>query len=242
MNYSCSPSIKRMIRFRFACYFRILILVTVFSQSGAPAMAASLHEAAAKGDIDAVRKLVAEGEYINFRDEGGLTALHWAAIKGHSNVVEFLIDSGANIKSKDNFGTTLLHMAVFGGEEIVKLLLDEGISVNEKNDDGISALHLAALEGGQTVAKLLVTWGGDVNAASIKNQITPLYWAAKRGHLALVELLIANGAEVNARTKRGKTPLKAAIIRVTGSWLNYFSSMGAGSRVEKWGKPMGRPE
>jgi ankyrin repeat protein len=40
-----------------------------------------------------------------------------------------------------------------------------------------------------------------------------LYWAAKRGHLALVELLIANGAEVNARTKRGKTPLKAAIMK-----------------------------
>jgi len=38
-----------------------------------------------------------------------------------------------------------------------------------------------------------------------------LYWAAKGGHLPIVELLISKGANVNSRTKRGKTPLRAAI-------------------------------
>jgi ankyrin repeat protein len=104
-------------------------------------------------------------------------------------------------------------MAVFGGEKIVKLLLDQGIRVDERNDDGISALHLTALEGNQAIAELLVAKGSDVDAQSTKNHLTPLYWAAKGGHLAIVELLISKGANVNSRTKRGKTPLKVAIIK-----------------------------
>ncbi len=195
----------------------VFLLCGIFSFALAPNVntvaAAPLHDAAAEGDIDAVRNHIAGGEYVNFRDKEGLTALHWAVVKGQYKVAEFLIDNGADINATDNFGTTLLHMAVFGGEKIVKLLVDKGIRVDARNDDGISALHLAALEGNQVIAKLLVAKGSDVNAKTIRNNLTPLYWAAKRGHLTIVELLISNGADVNSWTKRGKTPLKVAIIK-----------------------------
>ncbi len=195
----------------------VFLLCGIFSFALTPNIntvaAAPLHDAAAEGDIDAVRNHIAGGEYVNFRDKEGLTALHWAVVKGQYKVAEFLIDNGADINATDNFGTTLLHMAVFGGEKIVKLLVDKGIRVDARNDDGISALHLAALEGNQVIAKLLVAKGSDVNAKTIRNNLTPLYWAAKRGHLTIVELLISNGADVNSWTKRGKTPLKVAIIK-----------------------------
>ena len=195
----------------------IFLLCSIFSFALTPNVntvaAAPLHDAAAKGDIDAVRNHIAGGEYVNFRDKEGLTALHWAVVKGQHNVAEFLIDNGADINATDNFGTTLLHMAIFGGEKIVKLLVDKGIRVDAKNDDGITALHLAALEGNPAMAELLVAKGSDVNAKTRRNNLTPLYWAAKRGHLTIVELLISNGADVNSWTKRGKTPLKVAIIK-----------------------------
>ena len=93
-----------MILSRLVRYFGIWVLATALSL--ASVMAAPLHDSAASGDIDAVRNHLAGGEYINFRDEEGLTALHWAVVKGQYDVAEFLFDNGADINAKDNFGTT----------------------------------------------------------------------------------------------------------------------------------------
>ena len=81
-----------MILSRLVRYFGIWVLATALSL--ASVMAAPLHDSAARGDIDAVRNHLAGGEYINYRDEEGLTALHWAVVRGNTTLWNFSLITG----------------------------------------------------------------------------------------------------------------------------------------------------
>jgi ankyrin repeat protein len=76
-----------------------------------------LHDAAATGDIGAVKQLLEEGADVNAKVAGGWTLLDWAVRKDHTDVVAILKAHGA---------TSLHEAAENGGIQAVKLLLDEG--------------------------------------------------------------------------------------------------------------------
>ncbi len=57
-----------------------------------------MHEAAKRGDLDAVRLLLEHGADPNAREPGdNTTPLHWAAAHGHVDVVRALLDAGADV-------------------------------------------------------------------------------------------------------------------------------------------------
>lgn len=60
----------------------------------------SIHEAARKGDLAAVKKLVEQGADINETDKDGNTPLHVAAAKGYMEIVRFLTEYEAKLKTK----------------------------------------------------------------------------------------------------------------------------------------------
>ena len=56
-----------------------------------------LREAAALGDAEEVRRLLAAGADVNSRNEiDGWTCLHWACKRSHAPVVALLLDAGAD--------------------------------------------------------------------------------------------------------------------------------------------------
>ena len=59
-----------------------------------------LHDAAAEGDLDAVKALIGAGAAINEQDELGRTAAHYAIYSSRDVLLE-LLASGANIGLKD---------------------------------------------------------------------------------------------------------------------------------------------
>ena len=103
----------------------------------------SIHDAAAAGDIEAVKQHLAAGTDVNAKADGGVTPLIWAASNGHKEVIELLIANGADRNAKDLNGRTPLHYATFGYNETVELLLANGADVNAKNDDGVTPLDTA---------------------------------------------------------------------------------------------------
>jgi len=94
----------------------------------------SIHEAAGKGNIEAVKQNLAIGADVNKKDQSGATSLHNAVSWGHMSTVRFLIDNGANVNAVNGHGETPLHAAAFSGrKEILDLLMSNGANINAKN-------------------------------------------------------------------------------------------------------------
>ncbi len=89
----------------------------------------SIHEAAEKGDLEAIKKHIAAASNINAKDDDdGETPLHRAITRRQTEAVKLLIDKGCDInigRTKD--GDTPLDMAENRGlTEIAKLLREKG--------------------------------------------------------------------------------------------------------------------
>ena len=92
----------------------------------------SIHDAAAAGDIDAVKQHIAAGADVNENVLG--TPLHWAAYDGHKEIVELLITAGADLNAKDGGGDTPLDEAIKRKRhpEIADLLRKHGGKTGEE--------------------------------------------------------------------------------------------------------------
>ena len=73
----------------------------------------NLNTAAREGNLNAVKKLVANGANINAADNDGWTQLYCAARNGHLNVVKYLVSQGANINARDIYSMLWLFLYIF---------------------------------------------------------------------------------------------------------------------------------
>jgi hypothetical protein len=75
----------------------------------------SIYEAAAKGNIEAVKQHLAAGTDVDAKDTSdslGMTPLHWTALTGRREIVELLIANGADVNAKNDGGETPLDWAI----------------------------------------------------------------------------------------------------------------------------------
>ena len=169
----------------------------------------SIHDAAFKGNIKAVKKHLAAGTDVNAKDDEGMTPLHWAAPEGHKEIAELLIAKGANVNAKsDDEGMTHLHFAAYvGRREIAELLIAAGADVNATDKHVMTPLHKVAVVGHKEIAELLIAKGGDVNAKDVDGE-TPLDLAEGVGGAAL-----GNKKEITdlLRKHGGKTGVELSI-------------------------------
>jgi len=83
----------------------------------------ALREAAQRGNLNKVRRLLAAGANVNSTGEDGLTPLHQSARAGHERVSRMLVDAGANVRATDNGGKTPIDWAKeFGHRAVLDLL------------------------------------------------------------------------------------------------------------------------
>ncbi len=128
----------------------------------------SIHMAAEKGNIEAVKQHLNAGTDVNAKDENsdfiGWTPLHWAAGEGHEGqkeIVELLIAKGADVNAKTPDGLTALFAAILGADkEIIELLIAKGADVNVRGFLGMTPLNMADDEGEKEIADLLRKHGG----------------------------------------------------------------------------------
>ncbi len=101
-------------------------------------------KAAKKGDVTAVRALLARGVDVDTKDVYNQTALMWAASSGHTEVVRLLMENGAWLNYSDTDGNTaLIHAAKDERVESVRLLIDKGADQLKKNRENRTAWYLA---------------------------------------------------------------------------------------------------
>jgi ankyrin repeat protein len=190
----------------------LLALVPVGTASAAGG-AASLVEAAKRGDVAAVREfLKKEPTSVNVAEGDGTTALHWAADRNDAATTELLIRAGANVKAANRYGVTAMYSAaVNGNAAIIEQLLKAGADVNTALPEGETTLMTAARTGNVDAVKTLLTCGAYVNAKEGWKQQTALMWAAHEGNTAAAKLLLEAGANVQDRSLFGWTPLLFAV-------------------------------
>ena len=109
-----------------------------------------------------------------------------------------------------NLEKEILKAAKSGNASRVKEILDQDASlVSAIDSDGSTPLHCATWKGHLEVAKLLLTYGANVNAKNSNEHwgTTPLHAAAHANQRAIAELLIAHGADIHATNINDRTPL-----------------------------------
>ncbi len=118
----------------------------------------SIFEAAISGQLDDVKRCLAEGTAINSRDSNGDTPLMLAAVRGQLKVLRYLIQAGANLNLVNWVGHSALGLAIYSSTEesikeaMVLALLHSGANpsiekaiISKSAVFGTSNAHIAAL-------------------------------------------------------------------------------------------------
>lgn len=158
---------------------------------------APVADAARRGDLEEVRRLLREGADANAPLGDGMTALHWAAQRGDQEIGATLLHAGASTSAGTRIGRyTPLHLASRGARRaMVALLLDAGANPSARTtNSGATPLHLAAASGDPEVVAALANAGADVDARESAWGQTPLIFAAAAGRTAAVRVLLESGA------------------------------------------------
>jgi ankyrin repeat protein len=203
-----------------------------------------LLQAVAKGDIGAVRVLLANGADLNAKDDRGDTPLIVAAGNHNIAAVKLLLEKGADISARNNYEeTALIEAARSMDPELLRVLLDGGPDIKDKNAALFEAAESAPVvlqmadapatlngHNEQTPAvvpeapwvtnvRLLLDSGADIETRDEEGE-TPLMRAASFGQTETFELLLERGAKINVRDKRGMTPLIAAACACALATMN----------------------
>ncbi|MBQ3218622.1 MAG: ankyrin repeat domain-containing protein [Akkermansia sp.] len=201
----------------------------------------SVHEAAAAGDMNALRAAAVDKLTLNMADEQGRTPLDIAAASGHVEAVRHLIACGAtateqtlrlaaNAASKQvvqsalhmrNLELQLCEAVASRNVPEVRRLLAQGVSSNAlTHDHQQSVLMQAAGTGRIWMLRILLENGADPNYVNAQTK-SVLHVAAATGTAEIVRRLLAAGADPLVQGSNGATPLHDAV------WMRNVATVQA---------------
>lgn len=192
-----------------------------------------LHAAAASGDGESTRRLIASGANVNVRDGYARTPLHVATFAKQRDIITLLVKAGADINAqeRDRYdGVTIA--AVADDLETLRVLLK--LNANAKaitsRYDG-TALIAAAHLGHDEVVKTLIAAGAPLD------HVNNLGWTALiesivlgnggKRHVETLRALVAAGANVNLGDRNRVSPLQLARGRGYREMVEILEKAGA---------------
>ena len=140
---------------------KIILSLMLMSQG---LIAAPIHDAARRGNLDEVERILNQNSSSGDLDENDVNAvdcyegtpLHVAIRGGNEKVVEMLIRHGANVNATNNYGLTPLYIAsVKDNENVVRMLLEDPLCDHTITDDnGRTPEYVARLKGHTEIADM----------------------------------------------------------------------------------------
>lgn len=204
----------------------------------------SIHDAAAQGDLDAVKTILEQDPgQVNQDDQYEWRPIFHAGLRRHYDVVKYLIDCGADLAAHDGY---VIHYAgqVRDNKEIISLLVEYGgLDAHTKPASEIARQFIYAvfLANVARVSALLRD-----NSALVQERYargdTALHHAARNGDLEIVKQLVSKGADVNVIADQGHFPLYCAAGHGHVETTRYLVENGAdlqtrlsdGKTVTEW--------
>ena len=174
---------------------RIVYLVLLLAACGpvppeSTDSAPPLLEAASRGDLDSLNRLLSGGNPPDLRDACRWTPLMKAAIQGHREVVERLLAAGAEVDAQDSGGYTALMLAASNNHiPVVEVILAHGARIDhQEQTKGWTALIWAANRGHRGTLAVLLAQGADPSIRDFGGR-NAADWAAEQNHPDLAALL-----------------------------------------------------
>lgn len=187
-------------------------------------------DAAARDDIDALRRVLREGAQINARSSEGETALIRAARESRFITVQCLTENNASLDLQDRHGrTALFYASQHAHVAMVSLLIGAGADITLDDKDGVKPLDIALRNGApalvalfeQPLKNLLARIPSADTGARLQYRRAPacppdphgdtmLTWAAREGQENVIRAMVQSGADVRLRNRAGQTPREVA--------------------------------
>jgi ankyrin repeat protein len=166
----------------------------------------ALIEAIRKGDVEAVKSIVATDPTAITSPEEPASPVLTALYHGHLEIADFLAS---------RIQLDVFEAAASGRADRLSELIAADPGLIRQSTDGWTPLHLAAFFGRTDAARRLMEAGADLKAVSANSTAnTPLHAAlAGRGDEELVLRMLKAGADAGVATGEGYTPLHVAASR-----------------------------
>jgi ankyrin repeat protein len=189
-------------------------LLPAAARSGEPD---ALVDAAARGDLAAVRALLGQQSDVNSAQVDGTTALHASVHADRLDIADLLLRAGAKAAAADRYGVTPMYLASLNGNaDMIRRLLDAGVDPNAVDPGGETALMTAARTGAPAPLRVLLERGAAVDAREPEFGQTALMIAVREDQPEAIDILLEAGASVNAQTRKGPTPAFVPPCKGTG--------------------------
>ena len=182
-------------------------------QQSPPAQA--MLQAAGRGNVTALRQLLAAGASVDPVDEARRTPLLLAVAGDHLEAAKLLIDAGASINAQAaNQDSPWLLAGALGRTEMLRHMIPKGPDFSLRNRYGGNALIPACERGHVDTVRLLLTTRIDVNHVNNLGwtcllEIVILGDGGPR-QVEITKLVLAAGANPNLADKDGVSPLAHA--------------------------------
>jgi ankyrin repeat protein len=193
----------------------------------------SIHEAAASGNLDAVRELLeSDPSLVDQDDEHDWRPVFHAGLNRHHDIVKCLIDHGADLSAHDGY---VMHYAgqVPDNKDILFLLVSYGgLDAHAKPSSELARQFINAVffANSDRVRSMLRSNPGLALECYARGD-TALHHACRNGDLEIVTLLVGSGAEVDASTDHGHFPLYCAAGHGHAQTTRFLLDSGADTQA-----------
>ncbi|HZS12155.1 MAG TPA: ankyrin repeat domain-containing protein [Nitrospirales bacterium] len=166
-----------------------------------------LFEAIRRNDAKRVAELLDEDRTLLRAKSGNTSGLLFVVYHGHPEMVQLFTSRGAQLS---------FHEACALGDRarVHELLKEEPSLLASYSEDGYPACGLSIFFKHPELARELIEWGADVNAAARNPQrVAPVHAAAAVCDHDTMRLLLERGADPNTRQQGGFTAFHSAASR-----------------------------
>jgi len=194
---------------------------------------AGLHDAAARGDVAEIEKLIADGEKPNIQDSKSRTPLHVAAFLRKHDAARTLLKHGANPNALDAERYDVITIAAVNNDlPMLEIVIEGGGNVRAITSPyNGTALIAAAHRGHVEIVRALIA------AKAQLNHVNNLGWTALleavvlgnggANYTAIVDALVKANADVNVPDRQGTTALGHARRRGYSQISRILENAGA---------------
>lgn len=222
------------------------IIQFLMSGISAEAKNKKLIEASIAGNLEKVRKLLAQGASANTSDPDGDTPIICAANSLHLGIIELLLANNANVNAINSRGYSALYIASTRGNEaipIIELLLKSGANCSHFiphgcEGAGATPLYAAAFYGNNSGIKCFLSNGASV-LANLEDGSTMMHAAAVGGDQEIIKLFLDASVAIDTPNNDGRTPLHMASI--VGNVITAAALLNHGAFIDRLDGSGGTP-